>query len=40
MQMLARLGIILLSPYLIIVYWRNSIREVGDIHANYDLHFE
>lgn len=40
MKALIRLGFLLLSPYLLVVYWRNSMREVSDLHANYELNFE
>lgn len=40
MQTLVRLGLILMSPYLLVVYWRNNLREVGDLHAGYDFSFE
>ena len=41
MKILVRLGLILMSPYLLIVYWRNSLREIGDLHAaNFDLNLE
>lgn len=37
MKTLIRLGFFLMSPYLLLLYWRNSIREVGDLHAGYEL---
>ncbi len=40
MKTLIRFGLILLSPYLMIVYWRNSMRELGDLHARVDLNYE
>jgi hypothetical protein len=40
MKILIRLGLIVMSPYLLVLYWRNSLREVGNLHANYDLSFE
>jgi hypothetical protein len=40
MKILIRLALILMSPYLLIVYWRNTLREVGNIHANYELNYE
>jgi hypothetical protein len=40
MQTLIRLGLLLLSPYLIVVYWKNSLREVDNLHANYELNYE
>jgi hypothetical protein len=40
MQILIRLGLLLLSPYLLVVYWKNSMHEVENIHANYELNYE
>ncbi|MFP5387145.1 MAG: hypothetical protein ACLGHN_13785 [Bacteriovoracia bacterium] len=40
MKALVRLGLFLLSPYLLVVYWRNSMREVSNLHANYELNYE
>lgn len=40
MKILIRLSLILLSPYLLIVYWRNSLHEVDNLHANYELNYE
>lgn len=40
MKILIRLALILMSPYLLIVYWRNTLREVGNIHAKYELNYE
>jgi hypothetical protein len=40
MKTLVRLGLVLMSPYLMVVYWRNNLREVGDLHAAYDLSYE
>ena len=40
MKILIRFGLIMMSPYLLVLYWRNSMREVGNLHANYDLSFE
>lgn len=40
MKTLARLSLILLSPYLVLVYWRNTMREMGDVHAHFDLNYE
>lgn len=33
MQILIRLGLILISPYLLVVYWRNSLKTVEDLHS-------
>jgi len=40
MQTLVRLGLFLLSPYLLFVYWKNNLQQVEDIHANYELNYE
>lgn len=40
MKTLIRFALVLMSPYLLVVYWRNSLREVGDIHANFELYYE
>lgn len=40
MQILIRFGLILISPYLLVIYWRNSMRNVEDLHAHYELNFE
>lgn len=40
MKTMIRLGLVLLSPYLLIVYWHNNLRELEDIHANYEINFE
>lgn len=40
MKTLIRFAFVLMSPYLLVVYWRNSLREVGDIHANINLNYE
>lgn len=40
MKTLIRLSLVLMSPYLLVVYWRNSLREVGNLHAAYELNFE
>ncbi len=40
MKTLIRFGLLLLSPYLLIVYWRNSMRELDDLHARYELTYE
>lgn len=37
MKILIRLSLVVMAPYLLVVYWRNSLRELGDIHANYEL---
>lgn len=40
MKTLIRFALVLMSPYLLIVYWRNSMRELGNIHASIDLNYE
>ncbi len=40
MKILIKLSLILLSPYLLVVYWRNSLHEVENLHANYELNYE
>lgn len=32
MQAFFRLILFLSSPLLVILYWRNSVREIGDLH--------
>lgn len=40
MKTLIRFALILMSPYLLVVYWRNSMKEVENIHAQYELNFD
>ncbi len=40
MKILIHLSLILVAPYFMFVYWRNSMRELNDIHAEYELKFE
>lgn len=40
MKILVRLSLILLGPYLVLVYWRNTMRELGDVHARFELNYE
>lgn len=40
MKTLIRFALVLMSPYLLIVYWRNSMKEVENIHAQYELNFD
>ncbi len=40
MKTLIRFGLILMSPYLMVVYWRNSMRELDDLHAGHELNYE
>lgn len=39
MKFMIRLSFIVLSPVMVLVYLRNSFRNVDDIHANYDLNY-
>ena len=36
MQTILRITLMLMSPYLMIVYWRNSIREIENLHTYYE----
>lgn len=40
MQIILRMGMLLISPYLLLVYWRNSMKQLNDIHAYQNLNFE
>jgi hypothetical protein len=40
MQFIVRLSLIVLTPYLLLVYWRNSMREMDNLHAQYELNYE
>lgn len=40
MKTLVRLSLFIMGPYLVYMYWRNSLREIGDLHAGHDLNFE
>lgn len=40
MKTLIRFALVLMSPYLLVVYWRNSMKEVENIHAQYELNFD
>lgn len=40
MKLMIRLSLILMSPYLLVVYWRNSMKEIDDLHAHYELNYE
>ncbi len=39
MKFMIKLSFIVLSPVMVLVYLRNSFRNVDDIHANYDLKY-
>lgn len=36
MQTILRITLMLMSPYLLVVYWRNSIREIENLHNFYE----
>lgn len=40
MQTFIRLGLIVMSPYLLFVYWKNTQKNVEDLHAHYELNYE
>ncbi len=40
MKTLIRFSLVLMSPYLLVVYWRNSMREVDNLHAGFELNYE
>jgi hypothetical protein len=40
MKTLIRFALVLMSPYLLIVYWRNSLKVVDELHANFELNYE
>jgi hypothetical protein len=35
MKILIRLGLIIMAPYLLVQYWKNSLKEIGDINSCY-----
>jgi hypothetical protein len=37
MKIILKIGIILASPYFFFLYWRNTMKEVGDIEARGEL---
>lgn len=39
MQIMLRVSLIIASPVLMMVYWRNSMKQLDNIHANYDLKY-
>ena len=39
MKIMIKLSFIILSPVMVLVYFRNSLREVDNLHANYDLKY-
>lgn len=40
MKTLIRFTLFLMSPYLLVVYWRNSMREIENIHTHQELYYE
>lgn len=34
-----RISFLIISPILLVIYWRNSLRQVENLHANYDLNY-
>lgn len=40
MKTLVRVGLVIMSPYLLYIYWRNTARIMNDIHADYQLTYE
>lgn len=39
MKFVIKLSLILLSPVMVLVYLRNSFRNVDNIHANFELKY-
>ena len=39
MNIAIRISFILLSPVFLFIYWRNSLRQIDDLHANFDLNY-
>lgn len=39
MQTVLRISYLLISPILLFVYWHNSMKVVGELHANYELKY-
>lgn len=39
MQIIVRLSFIILGPVMVLVYLRNSFRNIDNLHANYDLKY-
>lgn len=37
MKMMIKFALALMSPYLLIVYWRNSMKELGDLHVEHEF---
>jgi hypothetical protein len=39
MQIVLRISYLLISPVLMLVYWRNSMKTIDNLHANYELRY-
>jgi hypothetical protein len=39
MQIISRFAFIFVSPILLYIYWRNSIRELDNLHAHFELKY-
>lgn len=39
MKIIIKLSFMALSPFMVLVYLRNSFRNVDNIHANYQLEY-
>lgn len=40
MKLAVRLSLILIAPYLLVVYWRNSLKEIDGLHTRADFYYE
>ncbi len=39
MKTILKLSILVMSPYLLFVYWRESMREIGDLHTGQEFNW-
>lgn len=39
MNLIIRISFMILSPVFLYIYWRNSFRQIDDLHANFDLKY-
>jgi hypothetical protein len=39
MKLILKLSILIMSPYLLFVYWRESMKEIGDLHAGQEYNW-
>ncbi len=39
MKVVIKMSLIILSPVMVVVYLRNSFRNVDNLHVNYDLKY-